>query len=107
MSENKESMDVKDISGRKILRRSATVKAVIDGKDCPLPLQVIPNYMGINLCSVESISWTKLNDGQLVDITINFMPLESGPEEMPVEDTKQCEKNGICIGDIGQCDHAG
>lgn len=40
----------------------------------PLPLSVIPNYMGINLCSVESMSWTKQDDEQLVSLTIQFEP---------------------------------
>lgn len=39
---------------------------------CPLPMSVIPNYMGINLCSVESVAWVKQDDGQLVSLTINF-----------------------------------
>jgi hypothetical protein len=30
--------------------------------------------MGINLCSVEGIEWTKQSDGQLVDLTIKFIP---------------------------------
>ena len=42
--------------------------------DCPLPLDVIPNYMGINLCAVDSISWEKLSDGQIVNLTIKFDP---------------------------------
>ena len=41
---------------------------------CPLPLGTIPNYMGINLCSVESVEWTKQSDNQLVTLTINFLP---------------------------------
>ena len=41
---------------------------------CPLPLEVIPNHMGINLSSVEAISWTKQDDGQLTDLTIHFLP---------------------------------
>ena len=41
---------------------------------CPLPLSVIPNHMGINLCSVESVKWVKQEDGQLVSLTINFDP---------------------------------
>lgn len=44
--------------------------------DCPLPLEVIPNYMGINLCSVEAISWQKQTDGQLTNLTIHFLPEE-------------------------------
>ena len=40
----------------------------------PLPLSVIPNYMGINLVSVEGLGWTKQDDGQLVSLTIHFIP---------------------------------
>ena len=50
------------------------VGELIKSKDCPLPLEVIPNQMGINLCSVDSISWEKQDDGQLVDLTIHFSP---------------------------------
>lgn len=39
---------------------------------CPIPLEVIPNYMGISLCSVESVSWGKQDDGHLVYLTIKF-----------------------------------
>lgn len=52
-----------------------TVDEIIKNNEyCPLPLEVIPNYMGINLCSVEAISWEKQSDGQLVDLTIHFIP---------------------------------
>lgn len=52
-----------------------TIKQLIDDKEyCPLPLEVIPNYMGINLCSVEAISWEKQDDGQLVNLTVHFIP---------------------------------
>jgi hypothetical protein len=51
------------------------VQDVIDGKEeSPLPLEVIPNYMGINLCSVESIEWDEFDDGQIDKLTINFIP---------------------------------
>ena len=43
-------------------------------EDPPLPLSVIPNYMGINLCSVDSMSWVEQDDGQLVSLTIRFVP---------------------------------
>lgn len=53
------------------------VSELIDKKEnCPLPLKVIPNYMGINLCSVDAISWQKQNDGQLTSLTIHFIPNE-------------------------------
>lgn len=48
-------------------------------EDSPLPLSVIPNYMGINLCSVDSISWTEQEDGQLVSLTIHFIPENKSP----------------------------
>jgi hypothetical protein len=52
-----------------------SVKEMVDNKeDSPLPLSVIPNNMGINLNSVEALSWTKQNDGQLVSLTIHFKP---------------------------------
>jgi hypothetical protein len=43
-------------------------------EDAPLPLEVIPNYMGINLVAVQELSWTKQDDGQLVALTIRFIP---------------------------------
>jgi len=49
------------------------IKMVNDEK-CPLPLEVIPNHMGINLCSVESISWDEFDDGQIDKLTIKFIP---------------------------------
>lgn len=51
------------------------IKHIISNKEyCPLPIEVIPNNMGINLNSVESIEWEKQIDGQLVNLTINFIP---------------------------------
>ena len=41
---------------------------------CPFPLSVIPNNMGINLCNVKNITWIKQDDGQIVSLTINFIP---------------------------------
>lgn len=52
-----------------------TIKELVENKEyCPLPLEVIPNMIGINLCSVEAISWCKQDDGQLVNLTIHFLP---------------------------------
>ena len=57
-----------------------TTKKVSDlvdnDRESPLPISVIPNYMGINLCSVDSLSWVKQDDGQLVSLTINFIPAQ-------------------------------
>ena len=51
-----------------------TIQEIIDGAESPLPIEVIPNYMGINLVSVEAISWTRQDDNQLVNLTIHFIP---------------------------------
>ena len=50
------------------------VSELIENNECPLPLEVIPNNMGINLCSVDAISWQKQSDGQLTNLTIHFIP---------------------------------
>lgn len=51
------------------------VSEIIENNEkCPLPLKVIPNYMGINLVSVDAISWQKQDDGQLTNLTIHFIP---------------------------------
>lgn len=49
-------------------------------EDTPLPLATIPNHMGINLCSVDSVSWVEQDDGQIVSLTIHFIP---EPREAP------------------------
>ena len=54
------------------------VTEIIDGAKCPLPLEVIPNYMGINLVSVDSIEWDEFDDGQIDKLTINFIPEVKG-----------------------------
>lgn len=53
-----------------------TVDELLKSKDSPLPLEVIPNHMGINLCSVEALTWTRRPDGQLVNLSIHFLPNE-------------------------------
>lgn len=57
-----------------------TIKEIIDNNlkkedwECPIDISIIPNQMGINLCSVNSIIWQRLDDGQLTYLTINFIP---------------------------------
>jgi hypothetical protein len=50
-----------------------SMEAELDTARWPLDPAVIPNYMGINLCSVEGMSWTRQDD-QLVSLTIHFLP---------------------------------
>ena len=56
-----------------------TVSELIIANDSPLPLEVIPNHMGINLCSVEALTWTRQDDNQLVSLTIHFRPATKEP----------------------------
>jgi len=54
-----------------------TIDEIVDNDEyCPLPVGIIPNNMGINLCSVDAISWQKQDDGQLTYLTIHFKETE-------------------------------
>ena len=64
---------MKENGAKKITK---SIRELIKTEESPLPLSVIPNYMGINLCSVDKLSWTRQKDGQLVDLTIHFSPEE-------------------------------
>jgi len=58
------------------------VQDVVDGKEkSPLPLEVIPNFMGINLVAVDNVEWDELDDGQIVALTINFTPVMRADEK--------------------------
>ena len=60
-----------------------TVEELIENPDLsPLPLEVIPNKMGINLVSVDSLSWQKQDDGQLTNLSIHFMPTGDANEKL-------------------------
>ena len=50
------------------------VSELIETGESPIPLEIFPNQMGINLLSVYSIKWTTRDDGQLFSITVNFIP---------------------------------
>lgn len=69
----------------RVMKFKKTVKELIESGESPLPLDVIPNYMGINLCSVEAISWEEQDDGQLVTVTIHFIPDNGDHEERSEE----------------------
>jgi len=56
-----------------------TDELIADDKVSPLPLSVIPNHMGINLCSVAGLEWTRQDDGQLVSLTVHFTAAEEKP----------------------------
>jgi hypothetical protein len=57
------------------ISKKVKVEEVVNNNSyCPIPLDVLPDKMGINLVSVDSVEWTEQNDGQLVDLTIKFNP---------------------------------
>jgi hypothetical protein len=61
-----------------------TITDIIDNEDGPKPpidISFFPNYMGINLCSVESMAWSRLEDGQLMQMTVYFKPDITGESE--------------------------
>lgn len=70
------------------------VEEIISDNDCPLPISVIPNQMGINLNSVEGISWQKQDDGQLTQLTIHFIP-SAGDYEVEIEGEKYQVKEEV------------
>ena len=38
--------------------RTMSVAEIANDPDvCPLPLELIPNHMGINLCNVKEVTW--------------------------------------------------
>lgn len=73
-----QGQDYNEVSRRKRMKTETTTRTVEDllasNEKPPLPLSVIPNHMGINLCSVDSLSWTRREDGQLVSLTVHFIP---------------------------------
>lgn len=55
-------------------RITKSVDELIETQQSPFPLSVIPNNMGINLCSVKELTWIQQEDGQLLELTIVFLP---------------------------------
>lgn len=64
-----------------------SIQDVINGrKDSPFPIEVIPSQMGINLNSVDSIEVFRQADGQLLNMTINFIPAKKAVNPPLVSD---------------------
>ena len=62
----------------KMFVRTETIEDIVyKGASCPFPHEVLTNNMGINLVSVDSITWLEREDGQLVYLTIHFIPSET------------------------------
>lgn len=48
-----------------------------DGRWMSVLLSFFPNYWGINLCSVESITVDIQEDGQMTELSVKFIPNNS------------------------------
>lgn len=57
-----------------ITTTTRTIRQIVNGAQCPFPINIIPDKMGINLNSVASVTWSTQEDGQLVTILIQFKP---------------------------------
>lgn len=44
------------------------------GEEYPIDLSMFPNNMGINLCSVKGIKSVRKENGELVSVTVDFIP---------------------------------
>jgi DNA-directed RNA polymerase alpha subunit len=76
----------------------ATMQDILAQKvKCPLDVSVIPNYMGINLSSVEGLSWTRQTDGQLVALTVHFEP---GPTVVKPKITPRLDRIDFPVDEI-------
>jgi hypothetical protein len=69
------------MEGKYITTRTRSINYLVENKDTldkseqpPLPTHIFPNYMGINLCSVESMTWAEQDDGQLLSLSVQFVP---------------------------------
>lgn len=56
-----------------------------DGRWMSVLLSFFPNYWGINLCSVESITVDKQEDGQITELSVKFIPNNSEEYREAVE----------------------
>lgn len=62
-------------SFRFVKRTTLSIDQIVNDKEeCPLPVSVIPNHMGINLCAVKHVTWDEQEDGQILSLTIQFLP---------------------------------
>lgn len=62
-----------------------SIDDIIDNKEyCPFDVSIIPNNMGINLSAVDKISWQKMADDQLTNISIYFKTPENIKESIIV-----------------------
>jgi hypothetical protein len=59
--------------------------------------------MGINLCSVDSVDWEEMKDGQIKNLTINFIPAPPDQDSC----NHEYERQGVQWDNWEECIHCG
>ncbi len=77
-----------------MILQKRTIEQLIEDDDSPLPIEAIPNKMGINLCSVRAVEWTETTGGQIIDFTIRFIP---APEDGIVPQAEEADEQPATI----------
>lgn len=77
-----------------MILQKRTIEELIEDDDSPLPIEAIPNKMGINLCSVRAVEWTETPGGQVIDFTIRFTP---SPEDCIVPQAGEADEQPATI----------
>ncbi len=77
-----------------MILQKRTIEQLIEDDDSPLPIEAIPNKMGINLCSVRAVEWTETPCGQVIDFTIHFIP---APEDGIVPQPEDADEQNATI----------
>lgn len=72
-----------------MILQKRTIEQLIEDDDSPLPIEAIPNKMGINLCSVHGIEWTETTGGQVIDFTIHFIPAPEDGVDLRAEEADE------------------
>ena len=61
----------------KTTKLTATMNELVEKPELsPIPIEVFPNQMGINLASVDYLEWVRSEDGQLLSLEVTFIPSE-------------------------------
>lgn len=75
---NKENFEGDDLEiTQEFVKGSFRTEALINEEDISSFLSAVPNNLGINLCSLETVDFIAENDefGQLVSLKLNFRPM--------------------------------
>ena len=83
------------MKGKYITTTTKTVEEFINDGDNPplMKLDDFPNSTGINLCNVESFTWAKQDDGQLLSFSVQLIPASEQDKEEGIAVQPNLKKN--------------